>query len=194
MYYTGLDPRTMEPIYVPKSAREKAMQRALIQYRNPANYDLVREALVRAGRQDLIGWDEQCLIRPIRPKKRDEAGFRKGPEPGRGGKPDAVGKGGAPAKVGKAGPVAKKGAASSGKPAAARKPGSPRSSDTRKPGRPSRDDVRAARKPDRGSPATQRSGRLPKATAPGRPGPARPLRTGKPPKANGRKGGIRKGR
>ena len=74
MYYTGLDPLTMEPIYVPKTPHEKALQRALIQYRNPANYDLVREALVKAGRTDLIGWDEQCLIRPKRPKKRDADG------------------------------------------------------------------------------------------------------------------------
>ena len=46
MYYTGLDPRTMEPVYVPVSPHEKAMQRALIQYRNPKNYDLVKEALL----------------------------------------------------------------------------------------------------------------------------------------------------
>ena len=64
MYYTGLDPRTMEAVYVPKNPHEKAMQRALIQYRNPANYNLVKEALVKAGRTDLIGFDEQCLIRP----------------------------------------------------------------------------------------------------------------------------------
>ena len=64
MYYTGLDPRTMEPVYVPVSPHEKAMQRALIQYRNPKNYDLVEEALKRAGRTDLIGYDRKCLIRP----------------------------------------------------------------------------------------------------------------------------------
>jgi uncharacterized radical SAM protein YgiQ len=64
MYYTGLDPRTMEPIYVPKTKHEKAMQRALIQYRNPRNYDLVYEALHKANRQDLIGFDKKCLIRP----------------------------------------------------------------------------------------------------------------------------------
>ena len=52
MYYTGLDPRTMEPVYVPKTPKEKAMQRALIQYRNPNNYELVREALVKGGRED----------------------------------------------------------------------------------------------------------------------------------------------
>ncbi len=64
MYYTGLDPRTMEPVYVATNPHEKAMQRALIQYRNPKNYDLVHEALVKAGRTDLIGYSPQCLIHP----------------------------------------------------------------------------------------------------------------------------------
>ena len=64
MYYTGLDPRTMEEVYVSTNPHEKAMQRALIQYRNPKNYDLVHEALVKAGRQDLIGFDKKCLIKP----------------------------------------------------------------------------------------------------------------------------------
>lgn len=64
MYYTGLDPRTMESVYVPKNPHEKAMQRALIQYRNPANHELVKEALVKAGRTDLIGFEANCLIRP----------------------------------------------------------------------------------------------------------------------------------
>ena len=67
MYYTGVDPRTMKPVYVPRSAHEKALQRALIQYRKPENYDLVREALERAGRSDLIGYGPKCLIRPVRP-------------------------------------------------------------------------------------------------------------------------------
>lgn len=64
MYYTGLDPRTMKPVYVPKSAHEKAMQRALIQYKKPENYELVKEALIKAGRTDLIGFDKKCLIPP----------------------------------------------------------------------------------------------------------------------------------
>ena len=64
MYYTGLDPRTMETVYVPTDPHEKAMQRALIQFRNPKNYHLVREALEKAGRTDLIGYDKKCLIRP----------------------------------------------------------------------------------------------------------------------------------
>ena len=54
----------MTPVYLPKNPHEKAMQRALIQYRNPANYDLVKEALQKAGRTDLIGFDQKCLIRP----------------------------------------------------------------------------------------------------------------------------------
>ncbi len=64
MYYTGLDPRDKKPVYVCKNPHEKAMQRALIQYRNPKNYDLVYEALTKAGREDLIGFDKKCLIRP----------------------------------------------------------------------------------------------------------------------------------
>ena len=69
MYYTGVDPRTMEPIFVPKSPHEKALQRALIQYRNPKNYDLVLEALRKAGRMDLVGYGPECLIRPRKKKK-----------------------------------------------------------------------------------------------------------------------------
>ena len=64
MYYTGLDPRDMSEVYVVRSPHEKAMQRALIQYRDPANYDLVKEALLKAGRQDLIGFGPECLIKP----------------------------------------------------------------------------------------------------------------------------------
>lgn len=135
MYYTGLDPLTMEPIYVPKTPHEKALQRALIQYRNPANYDLVREALVKAGRTDLIGWDERCLIRPKRPKKRDADG----------GAPKGKGRG-------------NKGRASS-------------SNGKNAKGRASSERSRGA------------GGTTPKSQ-----------RQGKPPKANGRKGGIRKGR
>lgn len=66
MYYTGLDPRTMEPVYVPTDPHEKEMQRALIQYRDPKNYALIHEALVKAGRTDLIGYGPKCLIRPRR--------------------------------------------------------------------------------------------------------------------------------
>ncbi len=75
MYYTGYDPRTMEKVYVPTNPHEKAMQRALIQYRNPKNYELVEEALKKAGRTDLIGFDKKCLIRP---RRTEGAGFRSG--------------------------------------------------------------------------------------------------------------------
>ena len=68
MFYTGVDPRTMTPVYVPKNPNEKAMQRALIQYKNPKNYDLVYEALQKAGRLDLVGYEPECLIRPVKPK------------------------------------------------------------------------------------------------------------------------------
>ena len=87
MFYTGVDPRTMEPIYVPRDPREKAMQRALIQYRKPENWHLVREALRRAGREDLVGFGPKCLIRPYPPK---DAGAD-----GRGGRGAAGGKGSA---------------------------------------------------------------------------------------------------
>ncbi len=64
MYYTGLDPRDMKPVYVVKNPHEKAMQRALIQYRNPENYQLVKEALILTNREDLIGFGGKCLIPP----------------------------------------------------------------------------------------------------------------------------------
>ena len=64
MYYTGLDPATMDKVYAPVSYHEKAMQRALIQYRNPENYELVKEALIKNGRTDLIGFGPKCLIPP----------------------------------------------------------------------------------------------------------------------------------
>lgn len=64
MYYTGIDPRDGQKVYVCRNPHEKAMQRALIQYRNPGNYELVQEALRKAGREDLIGFGPKCLIRP----------------------------------------------------------------------------------------------------------------------------------
>ena len=64
MYYTGLDPATMDKVYTPVSHHEKAMQRALIQYRNPENYELVKEALIKNRRTDLIGFGPKCLIPP----------------------------------------------------------------------------------------------------------------------------------
>lgn len=64
MYYTGIDPGNGEPVYVCRNPHEKAMQRALIQYRNPGSYELIEEALHKAGREDLIGYGKNCLIRP----------------------------------------------------------------------------------------------------------------------------------
>ena len=78
MYYTGVDPRTMEPVYVARDPHEKAMQRALIQYRKPENWKLVHEALERAGRGDLIGYGPKCLIRPTPPRPGKGEGKRAG--------------------------------------------------------------------------------------------------------------------
>ena len=69
MFYTGIDPFTMKKVYVPKTYKEKNIQRALLQYRDPANYRLVHEALVAAGRDDLIGYSGKCLIRPSKDDK-----------------------------------------------------------------------------------------------------------------------------
>ena len=87
MFYTGLDPRDMRSVYVPRDPHEKAMQRALMQYFRPENHALVLEALRRAGREDLIGFGKECLIppRPIRPRQ-------KGEKAGKGEKPNAKGK------------------------------------------------------------------------------------------------------
>jgi len=81
MFYTGLDPRTMKPVYVPKDPREKAMQRALLQYRVPRNRALVIEALKKCGREDLIGYGRECLVRPFekapaRPEGEEARGSR----------------------------------------------------------------------------------------------------------------------
>ena len=67
MYYTGLDPITMKPVYVAKSYHEKAMQRALLQWKRPDKRKLVIEALKEAGREDLIGYGPKCLVRPDAP-------------------------------------------------------------------------------------------------------------------------------
>ncbi len=78
MYYTGIDPRDKKPVYVCKNPHEKAMQRALIQYRNPKNYELVKEALIKAGREDLIGFDKKCLIRPRNIANQSQGSIYKG--------------------------------------------------------------------------------------------------------------------
>ncbi len=90
MYYTGYDPRTMEKVYVPTNPHEKAMQRALIQYRNPKNYDLVTEALKLAGRMDLIGFDKKCLIRPRNGAPRGFTDAKNGKNYGSMGRTDAA--------------------------------------------------------------------------------------------------------
>lgn len=74
MYYTGIDPRNMQPVTVATNPHEKAMQRALIQYKNPANYDLVKEALLKCGRKDLIGFEKHCLIPPRKMKEKQKDG------------------------------------------------------------------------------------------------------------------------
>ena len=91
MYYTGLDPRTMEKVYVPTDPHEKAMQRALIQYRNPKNYYLVKEALIKAHREDLIGSGPKCLIRAVPPRSGGCTSASKAP--GKPAKSTASGKG-----------------------------------------------------------------------------------------------------
>lgn len=91
MYYTGLDPRTMEKVYVPTDPHEKAMQRALIQYRNPKNYYLVKEALIKSHREDLIGSGPKCLIRAVPPRSGGYTSASKAP--GKPAKSAAPGKG-----------------------------------------------------------------------------------------------------
>ena len=68
MFFTGLDPRDMTPVYVPRDPKEKAMQRALMHYFKPYNRELVLQALKKAGREDLIGWGQECLITPYERK------------------------------------------------------------------------------------------------------------------------------
>lgn len=102
MFYTGVDPRTMQPVYVARNPHEKAMQRALIQYRKPENYKLVKEALHKAGREDLIGYGPNCLIRPVPPKP-GKGGSSKGSDKSAGkGAGKGSGKGGTKRGAGKA--------------------------------------------------------------------------------------------
>ncbi len=109
MYYTGVDPRTMKEIYIPRNPHEKAMQRALMQYRRPENYDLVREALEKAHRLDLIGYGPRCLIRPEKPTGEErryagKGGGKNGTRTGAktGGNAAGNGRGKKPAQAGKA--------------------------------------------------------------------------------------------
>ena len=75
IFYTGLDPITMKPVYVPKTKEEKAMQRALLQFSNPKNYNIVYDALVKAGREDLIGNGPKCLIKSKEQRYREAHGL-----------------------------------------------------------------------------------------------------------------------
>lgn len=77
IYYTGINPFTKEEVYVPKTQKEKAMQRALLQYKLPSNYKLVKEALIMANREDLIGSSKHCLIPAVPPKDHSLKGRRK---------------------------------------------------------------------------------------------------------------------
>lgn len=88
MYYTGINPETGEEVYVPKTQEEKAMQRTLIQYRNPVNKARVREALIRAGREDLIGYGKKCLITPLNTDNMEHVGSGRDKSKGA-GKPKA---------------------------------------------------------------------------------------------------------
>ena len=114
MYYTGLDPRTMEPVYVARDPHEKALQRSLLQWRRPEMRALVIEALEKAGRTDLIGYGPDCLIRP----QKGEKYFGKRPEEpkraekpkkkdGRGPKPEGTVHRGRPGQKGKMPPKKK---------------------------------------------------------------------------------------
>lgn len=179
MYYTGVDPRTMEKVYVPRSAHEKALQRALIQYRNPANYDLVVEALRRAGRTDLIGWGEKCLVRPRKPRAAESTG--------KAGKGSAAGRA---SRSGKGASRSGKGATHSGK--GVLRPGESASRSSKGVSRSGKN----ATYSDKGASRSGKSGFRPEkgfaASAKGRDTRAKKTR-GPIPKANGHKGGIRKG-
>ncbi len=92
MWYTGIDPRTMKPVFVPKTPHDKAMQRALMQWRKPQNRALVLEALHKTGREDLIGYGKHCLVRPDKGQGTQSGGghWEHGEQKGRGkGKPSA---------------------------------------------------------------------------------------------------------
>ena len=114
MYHTGIDPRTMEPVYVAKDPEEKAMQRALLQFGNPKNRALVLKALRQAGREDLIGMGKRYLVADFRPAPKQEDGKRPAgkSQPQRGGKSAKAEK---PVKGGKAKPAAKPASKPAGK-------------------------------------------------------------------------------
>jgi hypothetical protein len=99
MYYTGLDPATMQPVYVAKSREDKAMQRALMQCHIRRNWPLIRKALRSADREDLIGSGKHCLVPPdyLSPDEQ-RASARRNTQPHGGNSPRGGGKKGAPGK------------------------------------------------------------------------------------------------
>ena len=86
IFYTGLDPITMKPVYVPKTKEEKAMQRALLQFSNPKNYNIVYDALMKAGREDLIGNGPKCLIKSKEQRYKEAHGLVRSKAKGNTGK------------------------------------------------------------------------------------------------------------
>jgi len=86
MFYTGIDPLTMKPVYVARDYNEKRMQRALLQYSRPENAELVRQALIKCGRRDLIGYGANCLVRPAAPERKNGRGFADKGKKSKGGK------------------------------------------------------------------------------------------------------------
>ena len=96
MFRTGIDPLTMKPVYVATDYHEKQLQRALLQYNRPDNAPLVREALIKLGREDLIGYGEECLVRPeSAPHRNGSHGGRKSGGNAQGGRPQQKGSRGA---------------------------------------------------------------------------------------------------
>ena len=93
MFYTGIDPFTMQEVFVPTDYEEKQMQRALLQYKKPENADLVRKALTKCGRTDLIGFGKECLVRPAGHSAQN--GTKQGKSPAAGHSPTRPHDGGA---------------------------------------------------------------------------------------------------
>lgn len=128
MYYTGLDPRTMQPVYVAKTPHEKDMQRALLQWRRPDKRRLVIQALHEAGREDLIGFGKDCLVRPMTDRRKPARPAEPQPPQRKYGKVYGGGKKPASARAAQSGRAGK--SAKSGKPGrsgTSAKPGAPRS-------------------------------------------------------------------
>ena len=128
MYHTGIDPRTMQPVYVAKTPHEKDMQRALLQWRRPDKRRLVIQALHEAGREDLIGFGKDCLVRPMTDRRKPAKPTAPQPPQRKYGKVYGGGKKPASARAAQSGRAGK--SAKSGKPGrsgTSAKPGAPRS-------------------------------------------------------------------